>query len=150
MSQPAIYQHTQIGKIIWLALLIAFAGSIIAVAFAGAAAVLTLTVAGLLILLIGWIFGSLTVEVAGGDLSWWFGPGFWKKRVAADQIETCETVRNKWWWGWGIRYYGKGWLYNVSGLDAVEIKLADGKFIRIGSDEPEALGEAVRSVRTVK
>jgi Zn-dependent protease with chaperone function len=150
MSQPAIYRHTQFGKIIWLALIIAFVVSIIAVTLAGAAAVLTLAVSGLLILLIGWIFGSLKVAVAGGDLSWWFGPGFWKKRVAIDEIEVCEAVRNRWWWGWGIRYYVKGWLYNVSRLDAVEITLKTGKRIRIGTDEPEALVAAIRSVPVPK
>ena len=50
----------------------------------------------------------------------------------------------RWWWGWGVRYYGQGWLYNVSGLDAVEIRLKSGKHIRIGTDEPEALVAEIR------
>ena len=146
MTEPAIYRHTQVGTTIWLFLIIAFLGSIVAVAFAGIAVMLIVAITGLFLFLIGWILGSLTVAIAGGNLSWWFGPGFWKKRVAIDEIESCEAVRNRWWWGWGIRYYGKGWLYNVSGLDAVEMTLKTGKSIRIGTDEPEALVAAIRSI----
>ena len=146
MTEPATYRHTQAGKTIWLFLIVAFLGSIAAVALAATGVIVIVTITGLLIFLVGWIFGSLTVEIAEGNLNWWFGPGFWKKRVAIDEIKGCEVVRNRWLWGWGIRYYGKGWLYNVSGLDAVEIRLANGKHIRIGTDEPEALAAAIRSI----
>ena len=84
------------------------------------------------------------MAIAGGAINWWFGPGFWKMRVTIDEIEVCEPVRNRWWWGWGIRYFGRGWLYNVSGLDAIEIRLKSGKHIRIGTDEPEALVAEIR------
>ena len=146
MTELAIYRHTQVGTTIWLFLIIAFFGSIVAVAFAGIAVMLIVAITGLFVFLIGWVFGSLTVAISGGALNWWFGPGFWKKRVSIDEIESCEAVRNRWWWGWGIRYYGKGWLYNVSGLDAVEMTLKTGKSIRIGTDEPEALVAAIRSI----
>jgi hypothetical protein len=46
-------------------------------------------------------------------------------------------------YGWGIHYYGKGWLYNVAGLDAVEIRLTSGRRLRIGTDEPEVPCEAI-------
>jgi hypothetical protein len=36
------------------------------------------------------------------------------------------------------------WLYNVGGLDAVEITLASGRMLRIGSDEPNALAAALQ------
>ncbi len=35
-------------------------------------------------------------------------------------------------------------LYNVSGFDAVEIKLRTGKKFRIGTDVPQELEEAIR------
>jgi hypothetical protein len=35
-------------------------------------------------------------------------------------------------------------LYNVSGTGAVEIKLRSGQRFRVGSDEPEALAQALR------
>jgi len=39
------------------------------------------------------------------------------------------------------------WLvWNISGLDAVELTYCDGKKFRIGTDEPEALLEALKVV----
>jgi hypothetical protein len=52
-------------------------------------------------------------------------------------------VRNKRWWGWGIHPTPRGWLYNVSGLAAVEVALRNGKTIRIGSEEAIALAQAL-------
>ena len=37
-----------------------------------------------------------------------------------------------------------GWMYNVSGLDAVEIELKGGGRFRIGTDEPDELVRAIR------
>jgi len=52
---------------------------------------------------------------------------------------SAKTTKNHWYYEWGIR----GWLwpkmriYNVSGFDAVEIKVKNGKTYRIGTDEPK-------------
>jgi hypothetical protein len=46
--------------------------------------------------------------------------------------------------GWGIRWIGRGWLWNVSGLRAVELELRDGRRFRVGSNRPERLAEALR------
>jgi len=53
-------------------------------------------------------------------------------------------VKNPWYYGWGIRFTPHGWLYNVSGLHAVEIELKNGKKYRIGTDVPENLEKAIR------
>jgi len=92
---------------------------------------------------VGWAFSSLTVEVSTTELTWFFGPGFWRKSIARDEIISATPVRNKWWWGWGIHLTPRGWLYNVSGLEAVEIALRNGKTLRIGSDEATALARAL-------
>ncbi len=84
-------------------------------------------------------FGTLSVKVTDESIVWYFGIGFWKKKIDLAVIDNVRQVKNKGWWGWGIRYYGEGWLYNVSGLGAVELTLVDGKRLRIGSDEPEKL-----------
>ena len=91
-----------------------------------------------------WFFGSLTVEVDGEELRHFFGPGFWKKTYLLSDIEKVETVRNSWIFGWGIRLTPYGWLYNVSGLDAVEITLRSGRKFRVGTDEPEELFTALQ------
>ena len=78
-------------------------------------------------------------------LSWFFGPGFWKKSIELSQIHSVQSVRNKWWYGWGIRKIPNGWLYNVSGLQAVEVLFGDGQLVRLGTDEPEKLITAIES-----
>ena len=143
MIEPAIYRHTQTGSAILILLVVALVGAFIAVIATGFSATMILAFTIAMLLLVGWLFGSLTVKIGGEAINWWFGPGFWKKGVTIDEIEACEPVRNRWWWGWGIRYYGKGWLYCVSGLQAVEVILKSGKHIRIGTDDPQGLTEAL-------
>jgi hypothetical protein len=73
-----------------------------------------------------------------------FGPGPIRKRFKLNEIESCQVVKNHWYYGWGIRLTPHGWLYNVSGFHAVEIKLRTGKKFRIGTDVPQELEEAIR------
>ena len=94
--------------------------------------------------LMTWFFGSMTVEVDEKELRHWFGPGIWRKSYSLNEVESVERVLNKWWYGWGIRYTPHGWLYNVSGLDAIELKPCSGKKIRIGTDQPVELLEAIQ------
>lgn len=44
-----------------------------------------------------------------------FGLTPFRKRIPLSDISSCQQVRNRWYYGWGIRYIGIGWLYNVSG-----------------------------------
>jgi hypothetical protein len=52
----------------------------------------------------------------------------------------------------GVRvwFWPKMWIYNVSGFDAVEIKMKDGKTYRIGTDEPEKLEQTICNLLTYK
>ena len=72
-----------------------------------------------------------------------FGRWAFRKQYLLENIADCRQVRNGWWWGWGIRWYFIGWLYNIDGLDGVEITFKNGKKVRIGTDEPEELSQAV-------
>jgi hypothetical protein len=92
-----------------------------------------------------WFFGSLTIEVDGEELCHYFGPGFWKKTYLLSDIESVEQVRNSWIFGWGIRLTPHGWLYNVSGLDAIQIQLKSGGKFRIGTDDAHGLIAAIQS-----
>ena len=97
---------------------------------------------GLFLFIGGWIFGSLTVKVTDATVQWYFGPGFWKKSIARDQIMAANPIRTKWWYGFGIRLSPHGWLYNVQGLDAVQIDHA-GRSTLIGTDDPNGLANAL-------
>jgi hypothetical protein len=92
---------------------------------------------------ISWAFSSLTVEVSNDELVWYFGPGVSRNSISRSEIDSVTSIRNKWWWGWGIHLTPRGWLYNVSGLYAVEASLLNGKTLRIGSDQAGQLVDAL-------
>jgi len=101
----------------------------------------------LIILMIAaaFLFSSLTVEIGEDELRWYFGPGFWTYRLPLTEIEDVAVVRNHWWNGFGIRMGAGRRLYNVSGLDAVELKVGPNDVRRIGTDDPQGLADALRS-----
>jgi hypothetical protein len=139
MSEP--YRHTQIGYITLF-----FLGGGIVMCFAISAMTYWHPIAvgvGVLLILASILFGALTVEVRADTVECRFGPGLIRKRWQLNDIQKVEVVRNAWYYGWGIRLIPGGWLYNVSGLDAVEITLRSGKRYRIGTDEPSALKTAI-------
>jgi hypothetical protein len=140
------YRHTQRGT-----LMIATLGlAAVIVAFAaftdrapGARWLLIAMSVGFVVL--AWLFSSLTVEVRASELRWHFGPGLWRYRIALAEIAGVAPVRNSWWNGFGIRMAPGFRLYNVSGLDAVELRLKSGEIRRIGTDDPQGLSAALRA-----
>jgi len=95
-----------------------------------------------LIVLLG-LFFSLTVAVDDRRILLTYGVGLIRKRIPLSQIAAVERVRNKWYQGWGIRLIPGGILYNISGLQAVELIMADDTRVRIGTDEPFKLSGAI-------
>ena len=98
---------------------------------------------------LGWVMlmmSSLTVSVDSTLIRIRFGGGVCNKKFTLERISDCRPVKNDLMNGWGIRYIGKGWLYNIAGYDAVELTLKNGKRARIGTDEPEKLAEAISSL----
>ena len=92
------------------------------------------------------LFANLTVTVSSGRLFVRFGVGLIRKSFRIGDIVGVDSVRNRWYYGWGVRYTPHGWLFTVSGLDAVEIALENGRKYRIGTDEPQTLLAAIRAV----
>jgi hypothetical protein len=89
------------------------------------------------------LFHALNVRVSQEHITLRFGIGLIRKRFAVGDLEKATVVRNRWYYGWGIRLLRRGWLYNVSGFSAVEIQLRSGQINRIGTDEPDALLRAI-------
>ena len=87
---------------------------------------------------------SLTTVVSEDDVQVWFGVGLIRRRIALNRITGAEAVQNHWIYGWGIRWIPNGWLWNVSGLEGVELALLSGRRFRIGTDEPEQLAAAIQ------
>ena len=137
------YRHTQIGWAILLPVLGVLGGLGATVPTAsGTPAVLPWVAATLIAF--GLLFATLTVTVADGSLTCRFGIGIIRRTIRLKDVRTAEAVRNRWYYGWGIRLVPQGWLWNVSGLDVVELTFTDGKRFRIGTDEPERLLAAIR------
>jgi hypothetical protein len=90
-------------------------------------------------------FVSLQVMINGEYLLIKFGYGIYKKKFLLNEIATVKTVRNHWYYGWGIRgwLWPKMWIYNISGFGAVEIIMKNGKIYRIGTDEPKKLEQTI-------
>jgi hypothetical protein len=134
-----IYQHTQRGALIIVSLLGMAAGMAVGGCFAP-----PLFAAVPILLLTAWLFHSLTIELTGEELRWRFGPGIVAKRVPLAEIASARVVQTTFLEGWGIHWSRFGWLYNVSGRDAVAIGLRNGKKFALGTDEPEALGAIIQ------
>lgn len=137
-----IYRHTQIGTVV-LASLLGGVLLVIILSITRCWHPIGVLVLGVLLAAMA-LFYSLTVEITNGVLECRFGPGIIRKRFPLKEVRLAVPVRNRWYYGWGIRYTPHGWLFNVSGLDAVEITLSSGKRYRIGTDQPAALVEAIR------
>lgn len=136
------YQHTQIGNTILYPLL---GAALLGVVLAFISPIMRLgIIVAIPLALAAWMFCRLTVTIDDKHLRASFGPGFVYKQVPLDQIKSCTPVRIKWWEGWGIHLSRFGWLYNVSGWDAVAIRLQNGKQLAIGTDDPAGLMEALR------
>jgi len=129
------YRHTQRSTLI-LVLMLTLSAFFIAL---GVWVLRPLLVIVPILLVSGWLFHSLTIEIVDGELCWRFGPGLIQKRVALNEISSAQIVRTNLVEGWGIHLSRFGWLYNVSGFDAVAIKLKNGKSFCLGTDEPQAL-----------
>jgi len=134
------YEHTQIGHVIIWSLL-----PIIVIASAGLISHHPPPFIVLLLLLICIVlFYRLKITIEDQTLCASFGPGIIRKRVRLAEIVGCEPIRIRWWYGWGIHLTPCGWLYNVSGFDAVAITLRNGKKVALGTDDPYGLVTAIR------
>ena len=136
------YEHTQRGTVVQIALLIGAA-----VCFALTQLVPAPPFVAPMVLVVcaicAYMFSSLTIQVTDRALHWCFGPGMFRKEVALTEIKTAEVTRTRLLEGWGIHKTSRGWLYNISGFDAVLITLHSGKSILLGTDEPIRLRSAI-------
>src|SRR5215471_12181059 len=146
MTPASRYRHTQPGILIVVVFLVATSLSIwIGYARLPEPQRWSAWVAAVAFAVLAWLFSSLTVEVDEHDVRWHFGPGLWGHRLARADIVGVAIVRNAWWNGFGIRMRRGFRLYNVSGLDAVELRLKSGDIRRIGTDDAEGLAGALKA-----
>jgi hypothetical protein len=134
----AHYRHTQTGWVI-----LGVAAALIALGWATLPPGVPAAPMLLIAVLVALLFGTLTVEVDHEAVRLRFGVGLVRKRLPLRDVQAWREVRNPWYCGWGIHAAPGGVLWNVSGLDAVELTLDGGRHFRIGSDEPADLAAAI-------
>jgi hypothetical protein len=150
-----LYKHTQIGYlmiIVTLAVLVLFAWAQITVraeppsVYSGTNFLVTFIIALVLLTLAS--FTTLTTSIDEKYLRIKFGYGIFRKKFLLDEIVSTKQVKNHWYYGWGIRFWlwPKMCIYNVSGFDAIEIIMKNGKIYRIGTDTPSELETAIKQV----
>ena len=136
------YKHTQVGYIhviAWSAIILVLACINVFIGFEPYTLIFLILLAVLLALL-----STLTVRVGGGAITVQFGVGIIRKRIQLSDVETYAKVRNPWYYGLGIRYTPRGWLYNIYGLSAIELLMKNGRTCRIGTDDPEGFAQALQ------
>ena len=147
------YKHTQIGYlmlVVTLAVLVLFAWVYITASteppsvdsgpnFAFSAIMV-------LILFILASFATLTALIDENYLRIKFGYGIFARKFSVNQIASVQSVKNHWYYGWGVKvwFWPYMWIYNVSGFDAVEIIMRNGKIYRIGTNAPGELEAAIK------
>jgi hypothetical protein len=140
-----IYQHTQAGTLIqWSLAAVAVLVAILALCMPAPLGVGGIVAAVLVICLV--LFRSLTVTVTTATIVAAFGPGLIRKTFRVENICGARIVRNPWYYGWGIHLTPHGWLFNVSGFDAIELEQTNKHTFRIGTDEPAQLLAAICKV----
>jgi len=135
------YRHTQIG---WVTLIVLGAVAAVAATVTASAPGPGPSILVLILVILFLLFPTLSTRVEGRSLTVAFGPGVIRRTIDLADVREVRVVRNSWLSGWGIRWIGTGWMWNVSGLEAVELEYTDGGRFRIGTDEPEKLAAAVR------
>jgi len=146
-----IYQRTQKSPLwLFVAAPVLVASAVVAVAAEAQLKVTVISAVGavaFIALMAHFSFLTVTLEPASARAA--FGRGWPRKTVDLSQVVTVAAVRNRWIYGFGIRWIPKGSLWNVWGLDAVEFKLNSGRVVRFGTDDPGGLLAAVSGlVRT--
>ena len=148
-----LYKHTQIGYlmlVVLLAVLVLFAWAQITARLeppsVDSGTNLLVTAVMVLILFILASFATLTVTIDKNYIGIKFGYGIFRKKFPLNEIASAISVKNHWYYGWGIRLWlwPKMWIYNVSGFDAIEIIMKNGRIYRIGTDDPSELEAAIK------
>jgi len=137
-----IYEHTQVGYLV----IVAMTAAMVLIGIVMANTGLNWIAIGVLVVIAAALvfFSSLTVVIREDELEVRFGPGPIRKQFRLHDIESSQIVKNHWYYGWGIRLTPHGWLYNVSGFQAVQIKFRTGEEFRIGTDVPQELEAAIQ------
>ena len=148
------YKHTQISYlmlVITLAVLALFARAYITARAeppsvdSGTNFAVTAIMALILFILAS--FTTLTTSIDKNCFRIKFGYGIFARMFPLNQIASVQSVKNRWYYGWGgvkVWFWPYMWIYSISGFDAIEIIMRNGKIYRVGTDTPNELEAAIK------
>lgn len=114
--------------------------------FPGSEAVIPLLFT-LIVVLCLLLFYKITIYIHDLTLSFKMGIGLFGRSYKLSEIKSCKPVRNSVFLGFGIHMLWNGWIYNVSGLKAIELSFYNkSSVVRIGTDRPEEISEVVNQL----
>ncbi|MFY8052238.1 MAG: hypothetical protein ACOVP2_06455 [Armatimonadaceae bacterium] len=90
------------------------------------------------------VFYQLTTIVTESTLTVRYGIGLLAFRFPLSEITQITERTVPWYAGYGIRWVGDAWLFNVSGRDAIEVTFASGRKVWVGTDDPDGLAAILR------
>jgi hypothetical protein len=140
-SRSTSYDHVQRAPLYLLILLPGLVVALVAIFVSEPVLRWVLAASGALSIVLSACFRQLRVRDAGDRLALTFGPlELFKKRLPYAQMRAARAARSDMLDGWGIHWVaGRGWIYNLWGYDCVAIELANGKRVRVGTDDPRGL-----------
>jgi hypothetical protein len=140
------YHHEQIGRIYILVL--ALVGASVLGLGGFAAGQLTIATGFFLVIVaIVWAFAQLTIDVDNRSIRWSMTFGFPGGEIPFDQIVSAQIVPVNFWMGIGIHLTLRGWVWNVSLGQGVQIMRPNGIAVVLGTDDPQGLIEAITRAR---
>lgn len=145
MNGRVLYEHRQVG---WLTVIFLFAIAVLICIAAAISAPSERTISYSLVpilFVVAALFSTLTVRVTERHITWFFGVSGIGRRIPLAQIISIRPIKTSILEGWGIHLTWHGWVWNVSGFNAVQIVLRSGTRFAVGTPEPQAVIDAVQS-----
>ena len=112
-----------------------------------------LAIVAVIVVVVISMFARLRTQVDRKAVQVAFTYGWPRRTIPVKDIEAHSPVRNKWYYGWGVRLVPGGVLFSVSGLDAVAVTYRKGtrrKTLRIGTDDVAGLDAAITAARDAR
>jgi hypothetical protein len=130
-----------------LPLTLLFAGLLVRSVFTNGPELIIYAILEITFLICLLIFYKLTIKIDRSNVSFTLGIGLVTKSYKISDIKLCKPVTNSVFQGIGIRMLPNGWLYNVSGLKAIELHFHHkNSIVRIGTDKPEEISQIIQSL----
>lgn len=108
----------------------------------GASPYALLSIAGVLVGTIMFVFTSMTVRVTEEALEVSMGSGIIRKRIPLAQVESL-SIKHVPWYSMGLKRIEGGWLYCVGPSKGLELFLATGQHYIIATNDLEGLRAAL-------